>query len=217
MGVLQSLSPCLSWPCTSSYSSLCREPPIWAPDLPWGLFWAPCLVSPSYLHTSGSFQLGWLPFPLLLEHLVRTPGGSPSPAQVSWPLGWRVGWVGGRTALPPNHLSALLPVCPGPGRARVCPCPAFGPGLPSWGRVLRTLPTLSAGLSLHHAAAWGALTRVVLSGWARRGVGCLASCHPVTSQWHSLPLCPAPDGSSAAAGTGHHVPGLRGLHLLRAR
>lgn len=208
---MESLSPCLSWPCTSSYS-LCREPPIWAPDLPWGLLGALPWV-PSCLHTSGSFQLGWLP-----SLFCWNTWSGPRRISQSSP-GFLVsrleGGLDGRaTALPPNHLSALLPVCPGPGRARVCPCPASGPGLPSWGRVLRTLPTLSAGLSLHHASAWGALTTVVLSGWVRRGVGCLASCHPVTSQWHSLPLCPAPDGSSAAAGTGHHVPGLRGLHLL---
>lgn len=112
---------CLSWPCTRSYSSLSlQEPPVWAPDLPWGLFWAPCLVSPSCLHTSGSFQLGRHPFPLLLEHLVRTPGGSPGPAQGSWPLGWR-GGLGGRAHSPASQPPVCQLCCqsaqglPGPG------------------------------------------------------------------------------------------------------
>lgn len=124
-----------------------------------------------------------------------------------------VGWGEGHTALPPDQLSALLAiVCLELGWAGIRLCPAIGPGFPSSG--------------------WGPADPCALTAGAKPVLCCCGVPSPqqnwvggpgeeraseppafLTSQWLSL-LCPAADGSSAAAGTGHHVPGLRGLHLL---
>lgn len=212
-GACRMLSPHLiSWPCTSSCSAsslqgapiglLTSSPGVSSGrQLPRRLLlllpphqWVPCLFRRNTW--SGPWED--------LAAQPRTPG-------LQTGVG---GWMGGHTALP----AATCQLCcqsvwdlGGPGCVRVLPRGlAFLPG----GRVLLTLATLTAGAEPAPCCRVGALATAELRGWARRGVGCPASRHPVTSQWLSLPLCPAPDGCSAAAGTGHHVPGLRGLHLL---
>lgn len=174
----------------------------------------PCLLPLSCLCARDPSSLDGSPFPLLLEHLAGSLGGSPSPSRGTWPADWRVGWWGGHTALPPNHLLTLLSVCPGPGWAgvrRVLPL-----GLAFLGGRVQLVPaTLIAGPEPAPCCLVGSPPHSG-AGWVGQEGSRLPHLLPPPHKpvSLSLPLCPAPDGSSAAAGTGYHVPGLRRLHLL---
>lgn len=138
MGVCRMLSPNLSWPCMSSCSLFSLQGPpsgllTSSPGLSSGQQ-LPCLLPLSRLHTSGSLQLGWLPLPSSVRALGQDPGRICHRRLGDLVPRLEGGRVGGHAALPPDHPSALLPVCPGPAWAGVRPCPAFGPGLPSWGQ-----------------------------------------------------------------------------------
>nr|KAF6405530.1 poly(U) binding splicing factor 60 [Rousettus aegyptiacus] len=126
-------------------SSLCLQgAPIWAPDLPWGLFRAvaalllPLLLPPHQWVSS----LDGSP-PSSVGTLGRTLGGSPSPAQdTGLQTGGWAGWEGTRPCL----LTTCQPCCQsardlvGPGHVHVL---RLGLALLPGGRVLPTLATLS--------------------------------------------------------------------------
>lgn len=145
-------------------SSLCLQgAPIWAPDLPWGLFRAvaalllPLLLPPHQWVSS----LDGSP-PSSVGTLGRTLGGSPSPAQdTGLQTGGWAGWEGTRPCL----LTTCQPCCQsardlvGPGHVHVL---RLGLALLPGGRVLPTLATLTAGAehapcccvgSPHHSGA----------------------------------------------------------------